>query len=202
MEVDFGWPFPAALSLYDDAKVLSAHPYYARAHTLIDQGRLLEEADYVEGAPFEWSRVTGEVLAHAFGAENNESTDLDELVERLERNFAELLPKPTYSGLTARATALLERELEQSISGDALAAKLGVSRPHLLATFKRDTGTTLHDYATTLRVTRAKELLHNTNLSVGEIATRLGYKSIFHFSRVFKTETQVSPREYRARPTL
>jgi AraC-like DNA-binding protein len=55
----------------------------------------------------------------------------------------------------------------------------------------------LHDYVTERRIARARELLHHSELNVGEIASRLGFKTIFHFSRVFKQETGHSPRHYR-----
>ncbi len=197
MEPQFGWPFPASALLYDDARVLEAHPFYADAHELLARSRLLEEAPYLVGDPFEWTRVAGESLGRAFRALRADALSPEEVAQSLDEGLRTLVPKPAYSGLSARAVELIERELHQSLTGEVLAQRLGVSRPHLAATFRRHTGRTLHDYLTERRIARARELLHHSELNVGEIATRLGFKTIFHFSRVFKHETGQSPRHYR-----
>ncbi len=196
-EVEFGWPFPAFTRLYDDSRVLAAHPYYAEGHDLLSQTRLLEEAPYIGGDPFEWSRIAAEAMGLAFKALRPDSLEPDEVAALLERGFSKLLPKPSYSGLVTRAVELVDRELSESLTGELLARRLGVSRPYLAAIFRRETGHTLHDYVTERRVTRAKELLQHSELGIGEIASRLGFKTIFHFSRVFKEQTGQSPRKFR-----
>ncbi len=197
MEPQFGWPFPASALLYDDARVLRAHPFYADAHELLARSRLLEEAPYLVGDPFEWTRAAGEALGLALRALRADALPADEVAELLDAGLQALLPKPAYSGLSARAVDLIEREMDQSLTGELLARRLGVSRPHLAATFRRHTGRTLHDYLTERRIARARELLHHSELNVGEIAARLGFKTIHHFSRTFKQETGQSPRQYR-----
>lgn len=197
MEPQFGWPFPASALLYDDARVLEAHPFYAEAHELLQRSRLLEEAPYLAGDPFEWTRVAGEALGRAFRALRPDALEPEQVADMLDEGLSRLLPKPAYSGLSARAADLIERELHQSLTGEMLAERLGVSRPHLAATFRRTTGRTLHDYLTERRIARARELLHHSELNVGEVASRLGFKTIHHFSRVFKQETGQSPRQFR-----
>ena len=44
---------------------------------------------------------------------------------------------------------------------------------------------------------RAKLLLYDTNLSITKIAEILGYSSTEYFVRVFRCETDVTPRTYR-----
>jgi AraC-like DNA-binding protein len=197
MEPQFGWPFPAAASLYDNARVLAAHPFYAHAHELLGASRLLEEAPYLAGDPFEWTRVAGDTLGRAFRALRPDAQDPEQIAHALEHGLSALLPKPAYFGLAARAIELIERELAAPLTGDLMAARLGVSRPHLAATFRRTTGRTLHDYLTDRRIARARELLLQSELNIGEVATRLGFKTVQHFSRVFKEQTQHSPRQYR-----
>jgi AraC-like DNA-binding protein len=197
MEPQFGWPFPASALLYDDARVREAHPYYGEAHELLARSRLLEEAPYLAGDPFEWTRVAGEALARAFRALRPDAQSPQHIAQALEDGLRELVAKPAYSGLSARAVELIERELHGPLTGELLAKHLGVSRPHLATTFRRHTGRTLHDYLTERRIARARELLQHSELNVGEIATRLGFKTIHHFSRVFKQETGQSPRAFR-----
>jgi len=45
---------------------------------------------------------------------------------------------------------------------------------------------------------RAKDLLLNPTLSVGEVATAVGFGSIPHFNRSFKKYTGMTPTAYRA----
>jgi AraC-like DNA-binding protein/ABC-type glycerol-3-phosphate transport system substrate-binding protein/KaiC/GvpD/RAD55 family RecA-like ATPase len=196
-EIEFGWPFPAFARLYEEARVLEAHPYYAEGHELLSQTRLLEEAPYIEGDPFEWSRVAAEAMGLSFKALRPDALEPEAVAALMEKGFSRLLPKPTYSGLVTRAVELVDRELAESLTGEMVAGRLGVSRPYLAAIFRRETGHTLHDYVTDRRVTRAKELLQHSELGIGEIATRLGFKTIFHFSRLFKDKTGHSPRKFR-----
>jgi YesN/AraC family two-component response regulator len=58
--------------------------------------------------------------------------------------------------------------------------------------------TALHfaDYLNYYRILRAKELLESTNLKVYEIAERVGYNNVEHFTRVFKKLVGSSPSVY------
>ena len=47
------------------------------------------------------------------------------------------------------------------------------------------------------RVSKAKDLLKLTDLSISEIAEAVGYQDHFYFSRVFKKTTAQSPSAYR-----
>jgi AraC-like DNA-binding protein len=52
-------------------------------------------------------------------------------------------------------------------------------------------------YLGQLRLRRARELLRNTSIRIGEIAELCGYRDPLHFSRVFHKGTGVSPTEFR-----
>lgn len=70
--------------------------------------------------------------------------------------------------------------------------------PNYCATvFRESSGFTIMDYLRRVRIERAKELLVNTSLSVGEIAEKVGYETLFQFSRLFKKYMGIAPTEYR-----
>ena len=46
-------------------------------------------------------------------------------------------------------------------------------------------------------IEKAKEILSTTNLSVSEVAYKLGFEHSQSFSKLFKTKTQLSPQAFR-----
>ena len=58
-------------------------------------------------------------------------------------------------------------------------------------------GATPLNYITQWRVLQAKELLKESNKSVGEIAVDVGYQSEAAFNRIFKKKVAQTPLKYR-----
>lgn len=77
-----------------------------------------------------------------------------------------------------------------------------VSDVYLRKLFNKTFGVSPKQYLTDLRISKAKQLLKNTQLSITEVAERCGYWSIYHFSRAFKTATGHSPTEYRSKQSV
>ncbi|MEA4888658.1 MAG: AraC family transcriptional regulator [Clostridiaceae bacterium] len=80
---------------------------------------------------------------------------------------------------------------------DDLATLSKVSKTILIDTFKSVYGTTPICYINQLRLQKAKELLVNTDTSIGEIARLIGFQSIYYFSRTFKAKENCTPMAYR-----
>ena len=91
----------------------------------------------------------------------------------------------------------IERHYTEEIEIESLAQKCFVSQAHLFRLFKEEVGVSPIRYRNSLRIERAKALLRDGECSVGEIASMLGFESIYYFSRVFKSLTGVSPLEYK-----
>lgn len=85
------------------------------------------------------------------------------------------------------------------ISPDDLAGRTGMSRTALFDLCRREIGTTPIRRLKEIRIEEAKGLLKYTEMRIGEIAEFLGFSRIHDFSREFKNETSLSPREYRNR---
>lgn len=62
--------------------------------------------------------------------------------------------------------------------------------------FREETGTTPVEYRNRLRVQRACQLLRGRECTIGEIASLLGFESVYYFSRVFKRITGVAPSRW------
>jgi len=82
------------------------------------------------------------------------------------------------------------------ISLEQLAERVGVSRNHLSYEFAKETGQTITDYIARLRVEAACHYLATTALKVYEIAERVGYSNVEHFSRVFRKIAGTSPARW------
>ena len=86
-----------------------------------------------------------------------------------------------------------------TVTRESLARHFGYSGQQIARIIKKRTGTSFTTYIQVLRLIRATELLRNTNLSVKEIAERVGTESAEYFTRWFKREHHVTPTEYRER---
>jgi transcriptional regulator GlxA family with amidase domain len=63
--------------------------------------------------------------------------------------------------------------------------------------FKREVGITFNKYVNSLRISKARQLLHENNKSMSEIAFACGYTNQYHFTRTFKRLMNMPPRSFR-----
>ena len=91
----------------------------------------------------------------------------------------------------------LEEHYHEDIGLEIIAEKVGLSPNYLSSIFKQTIGSSFIEYITDLRIKKAKEKLHDLNLSVYEIAESIGYSSSQYFSRVFKNNVGMTPSAYR-----
>lgn len=102
-------------------------------------------------------------------------------------------------GLLLQAKDFIDHHYERPISLEEVAEKIGLSSYYLSKLFKEQFQISFIEYVTQLRIRKAKDFLLEGTLSLKEIALTIGYKDPNYFSRVFKKETGLSPREYRSR---
>jgi len=79
-----------------------------------------------------------------------------------------------------------------------LAKECGISEAYFRRLFKEKYAVSPYEYVENLRIKKAKELLA-TNMSVQKIAEECGYGSIYAFSRAFKNNVGISPRQYKVK---
>jgi AraC-like DNA-binding protein len=83
------------------------------------------------------------------------------------------------------------------LSLQEVAAHFGLSPSYVSRIFKQTTSYTLSAYQTRGRIGHAQTLLLTTNMSLAEIAKKLGYATQGHFSRQFMEIVGVKPSVYR-----
>ena len=74
---------------------------------------------------------------------------------------------------------------------------VGLSSSYLCRIFKEETGLSMNAYITNLRMSKAGELLNDTNSYIKEVAISVGFEDQLYFSRLFKRYYGVTPSEYR-----
>lgn len=107
-------------------------------------------------------------------------------------------------GISAGAPEWLNQVLRRIHSPEYIACQAsdiyrlsGYSPPVVIRGFRRYTGETVVSYLTRTKMDSAKRLLSSTDLTILDIAGRLGYGSVSHFNKLFRSAAGMSPREYR-----
>lgn len=114
----------------------------------------------------------------------------------LELHFQQNSPDAR-SACLPRILAYLEHNIDRHITLDEIANTFHISKSYLIHIFQDAHGTSPIQYHKKLRITRAKHLLHFTNMSVTDIASLLGFDDIHSFSRTFKRIEGISPSEFK-----
>lgn len=91
----------------------------------------------------------------------------------------------------------VQHHLSERISTDTMAKEFYLSRTHLSAKFKKETGMTLTDFILKEKTEEAKRLLRYSDKPAAAISAYLGFSSHGHFSKVFKQYAGLTPNEYR-----
>jgi AraC family transcriptional regulator len=96
-----------------------------------------------------------------------------------------------------RALEFMHDNCARELSLAEIAEAAYLSEFHFARLFKKITGSTPHAYLASLRLERARRLLAETDLSMGEIGARVGYTSQSHFTKVFRAATGLTPKAFR-----
>jgi two-component system response regulator YesN len=95
------------------------------------------------------------------------------------------------------ARQYVSMHLNKRISLEEVAEHLHLNPSYFSRLFKKETGETFIEFVTRLKISRAKELLDQTNQSAGKICELLGYDNQSYFIKLFKANVGVTPIEYR-----
>ncbi|MCL6478640.1 MAG: response regulator [Peptococcaceae bacterium] len=98
-----------------------------------------------------------------------------------------------------RVKYFIHDNYQKEITLSLAASEVHLSPAYLSRLFKQQTKTSFIEYLTKYRLQEAKKLLLNTDLTVDDIACRVGYNNNSYFTSVFKRYEDLTPSEFRAR---
>jgi len=108
-----------------------------------------------------------------------------------------LVPSPVIDLRLARVLRALKAEPARPWKVRELAKLAGASRASLVRLFHASTGLAPKQWLAELRLELAARLLVEEAPPLAEVALRVGYQSVFSFSRAFKRRYGVPPAHYR-----
>lgn len=130
---------------------------------------------------------------------------LNAVIERALARRPEPSPPPaaerfpsTFSAFSQRALQLIAERFREPIGLGELSRELGYSAAYLTNTLCRETGKTVLQWIIHYRLEEAKRLMVETDGSVQQIASAVGYTNYSHFQRQFRQTHGVSPTAWRS----
>ncbi len=102
-----------------------------------------------------------------------------------------------YSPPVQKALVYVDAHLSDNLTLRTLADTLNISSSYLSTLFKKETGQTLTAYINAQRIKQAKHLLETTKLQIQTVAQHCGIMDVQYFSKLFKSITGTSPKQYR-----
>jgi AraC-like DNA-binding protein/uncharacterized membrane protein affecting hemolysin expression len=130
-----------------------------------------------------------------------EST-LNEILNTLRNTYVEESRKISITSKDLELCNNIKKYIEDNYSNYNLGVgeighKLNITPSYLSRRFKYCTGVTITDYIVKTRHEKAKELLKNTDMTIKNIALKVGYLSSTVFIRSFKSKESITPGSYR-----
>lgn len=164
----------------------------------VDEGRILSSAGSAAGID-----LCLHIVRQDFGAEiaNRVARRLVVSPHR-DGGQAQFVPEPIRTkpiGGLAPILNWMETNLDQELSVPQLARQAAMSPRTFARQFRRQTGTTPHQWLTHLRLLAAQRRLENTNDSMDEIAESVGWQTAVTLRQHFSRELRTSPTAYRRR---
>jgi AraC family transcriptional regulator len=109
--------------------------------------------------------------------------------------------KPVRGGLTGhqlkRIKEFVDAHVSKEIGISELAGLIGLSQFHFIRAFKHSVGLSPYQYVLSERISAAKEMLSERDLSIADVALAVGFSGASQLNRVFRKLIGVTPTAFR-----
>ena len=128
-----------------------------------------------------------------------ENYKISAMIESLSEDEKERTENAAGSFLVKNAVSYIEEHCSDKLKLSDVADQVYVSQWHLSKLLNRYLGQNFSEILNGIRIEKAKEMLKDPALRIGDIAEKVGFSDMAHFSRVFKKVVGISANEYRNR---
>ena len=129
--------------------------------------------------------------------------EINEALQAMTEKLAKLPPEQEEEDHSAgsfivnQAVSYMESAYQQKLTLQEVADRCYVSQWHLSKLLNRYAEKSFYDILNSIRIQKAKELLTDPRLKIGDISEMVGYADTAHFARTFKKFEGMSANEYR-----
>ncbi len=92
---------------------------------------------------------------------------------------------------------IIEERYSENIGTTSISDEIYLSPNYISLIFKQETGMTITEYITRVRMENAKKLLSSSAMKVLEVAEKVGFENAHYFSTVFRKYTGIHPQKFR-----
>ena len=173
-----------------------------------DAAMILRATDFTPKTPCIFQVPAGyeirHQLLHIYDARGNEFRHAVEMSGRLYTALALFMEGAHKKEAEHTANTYVQKSIEYisanysyPITVEDIAAYVGLSRSHLFRSFETVMQQSPKEYLTQFRMKQACDLLEHSDLSVTAIANSVGFDNSLYFSKSFRRQKGMPPREYR-----
>jgi AraC family transcriptional regulator, transcriptional activator for feuABC-ybbA operon len=123
-------------------------------------------------------------------------TMLQQIIIAIPQNIAKNDQNNASSLKVEKIIQFMQQNIQNKVTIRELSKMVQMSEAYLSKSFKENTGYTIIEYFTKLKIDKSKELLIEGNKKVKEVSQELGFNDEFYFSRVFKRIEGINPSEF------
>lgn len=188
-------------------ELLGTTLFRSHEHIGILKARALEIIFIIARAAVEAGANLEEILGFKYQyIQNLSQDDSPETLYYFLRKAFDQLFECIYQNRNIRHTRVFTKAKEfiwsnynQDISLKKTAEAVGINPFYLSHLFRKEMGIPFLEYLTSVRISVAKKLLHQTGMSIMEVCLEAGYQDPSHFAKIFKKKEGIRPTEYRKR---
>ena len=169
-----------------------AYSFFYTKHLLLN---LVQEIE--KEVPKEFVCAIAEVKASLLASPD--ILQSEEILQKMLQNLEEMQNQKLSSDnrYIHQIQTIILSDCASNLDLTTIADRVNLSVTYMCTLFKKETGISIGQYIKDVRMNKARELLHNTNLRLNDIYPQVGYSSLTYFCIAFKETYGITPTQFR-----